>query len=631
MKNVIIGTAGHIDHGKSALVEALTGTHPDRLEEERRRGITIDLGFAFLQTPEVRLGFVDVPGHERFVKNMLAGVGGIDCVLLVIGADEGIKPQTREHFDVCRLLEIPRGVVALTKSDLVDAETLELVRLEVKDYLHGSFLESAPIVPVSAKTRSGLEELRGALVTKARDVPERDSGEWFRLPIDRVFAVKGFGTVVTGTLVSGTVAPEDEVELFPAGRRLRVRGIESGGNRVSHASAGQRTALNLASIEVSELSRGMVLTAPGHFAATKRVDARLALLPSARRPLANRSRVHFHQGAAETIAEVILLSTKALKPGDSALCQLVFQEPVFVWPGDRFIVRQLSPVVTIGGGKILDAQARKHRSNDEGVKRYLETLDSGDAQNTLRAALEHSNGILTEDEVISKTAWPRTKIRAGAANLSKLGEVRISGEQKQIFALTRQVHDAGQLLEHATARFHTENVLAEGITKAALQAATELPSALLEIALSDLVSKGKLLLAGDIVKDASRSVQLKPEEDRLRAQIAARFENAGTAPSPFSEMVKGIAVTPVRARNLMDLLLHEKVLVRVSEDLIFHEKALETVRARLGEYKRKNGPRIGVPAFKEICGLTRKHAIPILEFLDRTGVTQRQGDERVIL
>jgi selenocysteine-specific elongation factor len=631
MKNVIIGTAGHIDHGKSALVEALTGTHPDRLEEERRRGITIDLGFAFLQTPEARLGFVDVPGHERFVKNMLAGVGGIDCVLLVIAADEGIKPQTREHFDICRLLEIPRGVVALTKSDLVDPEALELVRLEVKDFLRGSFLEAAPIVPVSAKTRAGLDELLGALVAKAGETPKRDPGEWFRLPIDRVFAVKGFGTVVTGTLVSGSVAPEDEVELFPAGRRLRVRGIESGGERVSHASAGQRTALNLASIEVGELSRGMVLAAPGHFAPTKRADARLALLSSARKPVANRARVHFHQGAAETIAEVILLGTKALKPGDSALCQLVFQEPIFLWPGDRFIVRQFSPVITIGGGKILDAQARKHCSNDECGKRYLETLDSGDGDKILRAALEISNGILSEVEIISKTAWSRTKIRVTAENLSKLGEVRVSGEQRQILALVRRVDEAHQLLQRAMTQFHAKNPLAEGIAKSALQTATELPSALFEIALSGLVSKGTLLVAGEIVKDASRSVRLKPEEDRLRAQIAAKFENAGTAPAPFSEMVKGMAVTPVQARNLMDLLLREKVLVRVSEDLIFHAKALETVRARLGEYKRKNGPRIGVPAFKEIAGVTRKHAIPILEFLDRTGVTQRQGDERVIL
>src|ERR1700740_2171016 len=294
-KSIIVGTAGHIDHGKSSLVEALTGTHPDRLEEEKRRGITIDLGFAFLEESGVRFGLVDVPGHERFVSNMLAGAAGVDMVLLVIGADESIKPQTREHFDICRLLGVKRGVVALTKSDLVDADTAGLVRLEVEEYLRGSFLEGAPIVPVSAKTQAGLAELKRALLAVAQQAPGKDVARYLRLPIDRAFAIKGFGAVVTGTLISGSVRAGDEVELFPSGERLRVRGVQSGGKAVERATPGQRTAVNLAGIEHMALRRGMVLATPGKCRKTRRADVRLELLGSARK-MKQGTRVHFHAG-----------------------------------------------------------------------------------------------------------------------------------------------------------------------------------------------------------------------------------------------------------------------------------------------------------------------------------------------
>ncbi|HYL68099.1 MAG TPA: selenocysteine-specific translation elongation factor, partial [Candidatus Limnocylindria bacterium] len=355
-KHVIVGTAGHIDHGKSTLVHALTGTDPDRLEEEKRRGITIDLGFAFLDLDNTRLGFVDVPGHERFVRNMLAGVGGIDLVLLVIAVDECIKPQTREHFDICRLLGIPRGIVALTKSDLVDPDLLGLAKLEIEEFVRGSFLEGAPIVPVSARTGAGLDMLKLALVRAALDVPARDTTRHFRLPIDRSFAMKGFGTVVTGTLVSGAVNVEDEVELYPQQLRARVRGLHSGGKSIERAVAGQRTAVNLAGIEREEIERGMVLAPPGIFESARRLDARVTLLGSAR-PLKSRARVHFHQGTAEAIAEMVLLDRNELAPGESGFAQLRLDTPVLLLPGDRFILRQFSPVETIGGGVALDVRA----------------------------------------------------------------------------------------------------------------------------------------------------------------------------------------------------------------------------------------------------------------------------------
>ena len=347
MKAIIVGTAGHIDHGKSALVRALTGTDPDRLEEEKRRGITIDIGFANLDLittsgEKLRLGFVDVPGHERFVRNMLAGIGGIDLVLLIIAADESVKPQTKEHFDICRLLSVQRGITVITKADLVDADTLEVVRMEVSDYLRGSFLDpaNAPIVAASSKTGAGLDELKLELTRLAAEVPVKDAGAAFRLPIDRVFSMKGFGTVVTGTLVSGTVGKDEELEVHPTGKRLRVRGAQVHGVAAEKAIAGQRTALNLVGAETSELARGMTLTQAGLFHPTRRVSVKLNLLLSAK-PLRDGARVHLHAYTAETIAEVTLLGTKQLQPGQSGLARLRFDDWMLVLPGDRFIVRQM--------------------------------------------------------------------------------------------------------------------------------------------------------------------------------------------------------------------------------------------------------------------------------------------------
>ena len=357
-KNIIVGTAGHIDHGKTALVRALTGIDADRLEEEKRRGITIDLGFAHLPIADgVQLGFVDVPGHERFVKNMLAGVGGIDLLMLVIAADESIMPQTREHFDICRLLEVRRGLVALTKTDLVDPDLVELVKLETEEYLAESFLEGAPICPVSSKTGQGIEPLRDTLRESALAAEPKNSHHHFRLPIDRVFVMKGFGTVVTGTLVSGTLSIASEVEVLPAAERVRVRGLEVHGGEVREAVAGQRTAVNLSNIAANSLARGMVLTAAGKFEPTRRIDCSLDLLPSAK-PLKYGARVHFHSGTAELGGRVYFLDRrKALRPGERAYTQVRFRDALPVWRGDRFIIRQFSPVITIGGGVVLDNQA----------------------------------------------------------------------------------------------------------------------------------------------------------------------------------------------------------------------------------------------------------------------------------
>src|ERR1700683_343958 len=370
MKNIIIGTAGHIDHGKTALVRALTGIDTDRLKEEKRRGISIDLGFAHLQISEnVRLGLVDVPGHERFIKNMLAGVGGIDLVLFVIAADESIKPQTREHFDICRLLGIRNGIIVLTKSDLADPDFIELVRLEADEFVRGSFLEGAPMVAVSSTTGAGLAELRAEIEKLATSIREKDSSRYFRLPIDRAFSMRGFGTVVTGTLISGTVRLEQEVDLHPAGRRIRVRGIQVHGSSVAQANAGQRTALNIAGVETSELKRGMMLAGAGRFQPTRQIDCSFELLPSAK-PLKHRAPVHFHSGTAEVEAEVRLFGSPALKPGATAYARLVLRTRALLLPGDRFIIRRFSPVSTIGGGVVIDIGERRYRRTDDIAARF---------------------------------------------------------------------------------------------------------------------------------------------------------------------------------------------------------------------------------------------------------------------
>ena len=632
LKSVIVGTAGHIDHGKSALVEALTGTHPDRLAEEKRRGITIDLGFAFLEENGVRFGLVDVPGHERFVSNMLAGAAGIDVVLLVIAADESIKPQTREHFDICRLLGVTRGVVALTKSDLVDPDMLGLVRLEVEDYLRGSFLERAAIVPVSAKTGAGLAELKKALHAVATEIPGKDAARYFRLPIDRAFAMKGFGTVVTGTLISGSIGAEDEVELFPGGKLLRVRGVQSGGKSIERAIAGQRTAVNLAGIDHSEVKRGMTLATPGRFRTTRRTDVRLTLLPSARK-LKHRARVHFHAGTAETVAEISLYGQSILAPGQGALGHLRLQDDVLALPGDRFIVRQFSPVITIGGGVILDPLARRPMVRDTGRAVFLETLESGKREEMLAAMTERALLGLAFEEIVARTGWFDQEIRQVAQNLVAAGRTKIVSAEPLILLGRKAFGDVRRKIAERVERFHKENPLSPGIAREDLRAnlGRRVRAETFRAALDELASEKKLDVQGELVKRAGSQIELQPEEAQAKGEIEKAFSGAGLAVPSVKEVLAKLAVEAKRAEKLLQILLREKNLVRVSPELIFHRDALARLKELLAAHKKAKGERISVPVFKDLAGISRKYAIPLLEYLDRERVTRRAGDERVIL
>jgi selenocysteine-specific elongation factor len=628
MKNIIVGTAGHIDHGKTALVQALTGIDADRLEEEKRRGITIDIGFAHLQlTPELRLGFVDVPGHERFIKNMLAGVSGIDLVLFVIAADESIKPQTREHFDICRLLGIPQGVVALTKADLVDSDILDLVRLEVEEFVAGCFLESAPVVAVSSVTGAGLDDLRRELERAASAVPERNASGHFRLPLDRAFTVKGFGTVVTGTLISGNVCREQEVELYPTGRRLRVRGVQVYGKSANQALGGQRTALNLADIEPAEVARGMVLAAPGTFRAVTQLDCALQLLPSAK-PLKHRAPVHFHAGTAEIEAQVRLLDgAAALKPGQRAWARIVLREPALLLPGDRFIIRMFSPVVTIGGGMVVDIGGKRYRKADRpGIAERLRILAEAPEAERIALLVRESKYGMGLAELVARTGLTERQIEA-VPSRDPEGAVLHFKQPQPWFVDRPWFHSAREKLLRALQEFHRKNPLLPGIPKQDLRG-RELPDSPAFLIDAILAQEKQIVVEGENVRLAVHKLVLKQDEEQARTAIERAFEQAGLAVPALPDVLAKSGVEAARARSLLQILLREKRLIRVSDNLVFHHTAMEKLRAMLAAHK---AARFNVGTFKDWTGISRKYAIPLLEYLDRERVTRREGDERVVL
>ncbi|MFL6443562.1 MAG: selenocysteine-specific translation elongation factor [Candidatus Sulfotelmatobacter sp.] len=632
MKSIVVGTAGHIDHGKTALVKALTGIDADRLEEEKRRGITIDLGFAHMDLPAadggtLHLGFVDVPGHERFVRNMLAGVGGIDLVLFVIAADESIKPQTREHFDILQLLGVSRGITVLTKSDAVDPETLDVVRLEVEEFLRGTFLEApkAPIAAVSSLTGAGLDELKRAIAVAVADVQARDSEALARLPIDRVFTMKGFGTVVTGTLISGTIRREEELQVFPGGDRVRVRGVQVHGHDADKAVAGQRTAVNLAGVSTAGLARGMMLAPPDTFAATNVIDVKIRLLASAPRSLKHQSRVHFHCNTMETVAQVVLHESTEVGRGAEVLARLKLGAAALLLPGDRFIIRQLSPVITIGGGVVLDAAPMSRKFLPD---KNLEVLAGTDraAKLLVRIARRSFHGVTVTD-LEKESGWRTGVIESAIAGavqtrqVIRVGDVLLSsgaweGMKKQVVGVLDE--------------FHRTNPLVSGINKEELRAQTGAGQVAFAAILQQLVQEIKLAVSGDLVSLAGRGVVMKDEEAESKKKIDEAFAAAGLKVPALNEVLGGLKIDKVRAQKIVTLLLRDKVLTKVSDELVFHRSALEELRKRVAAHKTKSAT-IDVATFKELTGASRKYAIPLLEYLDRERVTKRVGDTRQIL
>jgi selenocysteine-specific elongation factor len=640
--DIIVGTAGHIDHGKTSLVRALTGIDADRLPEEKRRGITIDLGFAELDLGDVRIGFVDVPGHEKFVKNMLAGASGIDLLALVIAADEGVMPQTREHFDICRLLETKAGLIVLTKTDMVDAELLEIVRLDAQELVENSFLENAPVIAVSSKTGDGIDELKEAFKNLAAQIPPPKNETVARLPIDRSFTVKGFGAVVTGTLISGEISEGDELEILPLKKKVRVRGLQTHGKSVETARAGQRTAVNLGGIEHAEIERGMVLCEKDALQPTQIFDAEIEVLKDAKRGLRSRQRVRAHLGTIEALARIqVLNETGEIAPGAKDFIQLRLETPVATIPGERFIIRSYSPQITIAGGRVLDAQAAKHRRKEtESARRVLQNLI--EAENRSDKALQAKIYLETAGErgagfagLQARTGWRESVLRkALAENSEKKSVVEAAG-----FYVARTPFEnlKAKTLAEIEAH-HRREPLSQGIGRETLREKifARLPAEIFKAILAALEKDGKITAEKDLVRAAAHNPELSSEEKILRERLEKIYREARlevpALDAALDEAIRGTKLDRRQARQVFQLFLNTAEIVKVTEDFYFRREALDELINQLKNYAAQTSDRlIDMATFKEIAGISRKYAIPLLEYFDREKRTRRAGDKRLIL
>jgi selenocysteine-specific elongation factor len=666
MKNIIVGTAGHIDHGKTALVRALTGIDADRLKEEKLRGITIDIGFADLTIDDLQFGFVDVPGHERFVKNMLAGAHGLDLVMLVIAADESIMPQTREHFDICRLLQVKAGLIALTKADLVDEELLELAKAEVEDYVKGSFLEDAPIIPISSKTGAGIDELKNTLVKLAAGVQQKTTSATPRLPVDRAFSVKGFGTVVTGTLIAGEIKSGDEIEVLPTGARTRVRNLQTHGQNTDSARAGQRTAVNLQGISIEQAARGTVLTQAGRLRTTSMLDVHLELLKTAPRPLLHRSRIRLHHGTSEVMARVALirrqvknqesaaqsqesevrsqksednlsptnLNRLSVEPGAKDFVQLRLEEPIAALPGDRFIIRSYSPQITIGGGVILDALPVKHRLRDATARLALERLAKASDFNEQAEIFIDMAGErgMTAADLAARVGVTDSQIAEIAETLKRQKKV-IEVSASPLLLISTAAYDslALQVVEMLAAH-HKREPLSLGVSREEVRERVfgALRQEIFRAVITGLVEAEKIVAERDALRMAAHKPALMGADADTKQALEAAFKATGLQAGTLDEAAAKIKLNINLAKKFYNLLIAERRVARIG-DFVFHTEAIEDLKTRVRAYKAINA-KIDVTAFKEITGgLSRKYAIPLLEFLDREHVTRRVGNEREIL
>ncbi|MCE5265625.1 MAG: selenocysteine-specific translation elongation factor [Deltaproteobacteria bacterium] len=634
MKHLVMGTAGHVDHGKTALIKSLTGVDTDRLKEEKERGITIELGFASLALPDGRtLGVVDVPGHERFVRNMVAGAAGIDLVVLVIAADEGVMPQTREHLQICTLLGIRKGLVALTKIDMVDPEWMELVREDVRTFLQGTFLADAPIVPVSALTGAGLPELILAIGKTADAVEESLDVGIFRLPVDRVFTIKGFGTVVTGTLASGKVTVGEEVEISPIGLRARVRGVQVHNRTVETAEAGQRTAINLQGVEKEVIERGYVLTGPGALTASQRLDCLYRHLSGVRK-LKSRTLVRLHTGTSEVMARIILLDRDELAPGEECCTQLVLETPVAVVAGDRFVIRSCSPVTTIGGGTVVDPLPMKHKRSSPAVLREFDILDHGSDEERVTVILERA-GIagIGENLLIVRTGIRGRELRRRLEGMfSARRAVLVDRDEMRV--LSSRVYEAFQadILGELRA-YHERNPLREGLSREELRTTLDRGDGagqkIFTMALRDLEKRGAIVAEKDLIRLSGHSVRLKGEMEELREELSHLYRNAGLAPPTVREVLERFPDRKKEVSSCIQVMTREGVLVRISEDLNFHGDSLAKLREDYRQLLLRDVQ--ATPAsFKELTGLSRKFIIPLMEYFDMTKLTMRAGDHRIL-
>jgi selenocysteine-specific elongation factor len=648
VRSIVIGTAGHIDHGKSALVRALTGTDPDRLKEEQERGITIDLGFAHATEGGTNLAFVDVPGHERFVKNMLAGAGGIDLVMLVVAADESVMPQTREHFHVCRLLHVPAGLVVLTKTDLADGEMSALAAMEVRDLVKGSFLEGAPIVEVSSRTGQGLDALRSTLVALATNVPERQAHGVVRMPIDRVFSMRGFGTVATGTLVSGTIRQDSELVVLPKGTPVKVRGLQVHGHREPSAGAGRRVAVNLGGVEVADLQRGDTLADAGAFEPTRRLDAALDLLADAR-PLRHGARVRFHNGTSELLGRVALAGHATETPrrvsdiahdvSTRAYARIRLESEAVVTRGDRFILRAYSPVVTIGGGIVLDPRPPRGPIRTAAALDRFQQLDpdrerpapqSASDDDVLVTFVEERGGAgLGKNEVLARGGLSPRAAGLAIDRLVASGRVVLVGDL--LVSETALSTLAARLIDQLTSH-HAAHALSDGMPREeARERVFRRTHALVFDAVVERLARASRIVARDRLSLPGHQVSLTAEESAAQEAIERIYREAELAPPDIAAAAQSARAPRVVVDRVVLLMVRNRTLVKI-DGLLFHASALDGLKASVRAMKAEGETaRVDVATFKARYGITRKYAIPLLEYLDRERVTRRVGEARVVL
>jgi selenocysteine-specific elongation factor len=632
MKTLILGTAGHIDHGKTSLVRLLTGVNTDRLKEEQERGITIELGFAGLDLSDgTHVGIVDVPGHEKFVKTMVAGAGGIDLVCMVIAADEGVMPQTREHFEVCRLLGVEIGLVALTKSDMVDADWLDLVTEDVAEYLEGSFLEGAPIVPVSSSTGDGKQAVLDAIESQAQKAAERKASDIFRLPVDRVFTMKGFGTVITGSGIGGTVSVGETVEVLPSNKQAKVRGLQVHNDTVETAGAGLRTAVNFQGLDRDEINRGEVLIKPGALEPSYMVDARIEYLASAPKPLKFRTQVRFHHLTSEILARVVPMTAEEFKPGETGVVQFRLEAPAVVLPGDRFVVRSYSPAATIGGGVVLNPRPKKHKRPFESALAGLDVLESGTTAERMLLFFKGAdkNGMAFSNLAALLGVSNKEMLTVYRDLLSKGDLIRFDNEADRAVDGETFARVSEAVLAKLE-QFHMKQPTLEGQSQSELAGKVEygVPPKLLARVLAKLEKEKKVRRSGERVALAGHKAELTGGLEALGDKVRAAIADGGVKPPTLKELQELAGGGKGKVQTVLDLLISKGGITRVSENLYYDNPALDAITEKLKAHLDAHGE-IDAPGFKELTGLSRKYTIPLLEYFDAAKVTIRVGDKRV--
>ncbi|CAK8718048.1 selenocysteine-specific translation elongation factor [Candidatus Electrothrix laxa] len=645
MREIILGTAGHVDHGKTSLIRALTGIETDRLKEEKKRGITIELGFAYIDLAcGHRLGIVDVPGHEKFVRNMVAGASGMDMVAFIVAADEGIMPQTREHFDICKLLGVKDGLIILTKKDMVEKEWLEMVEEEVRDFFVDSFLEEAPILTVSSATGEGIDAVKAVLDEKVRTINFQEEFGPFRLAVDRVFSMKGFGTVITGSSLSGRIAVGEDLMFYPGGLTAKIRGIQVHGKEQEVVEAGHRTAINLQGIEKEEINRGDLAATPGTMQSSTLLDADFHFLAHNSRKLKNRTQVRLHVGTREILARVILMEKDTVEPGENADIQLIVQDPVAVWPGDRFVLRSYSPVATLGGGVILNnAPPKRKRSTERDRERnhtvfsiYKAGNDGADGAGIIAKMLLflEESGIqgITADQLSTRLGLFGKKLKKQLQGPVSAKKVLVVESESQRLLAALVVEQLNQSILDLLEQYHKDNPLKTGLAREEIRSRLKPPvdQKMFQYMMTGLAKNGLIVQEGAEVRLSTHEVTLQVDEQDMQEKIGRLYKDAGLRPPNLKDVLALFAEFPEKQiRQVIDLLLQNSTLIKINEALFFHAEELHQLADTLQEYLGKE-EEIDAPGFKDLTGLSRKFSIPLLEYFDKIKLTIRVGDKRIL-